>query len=232
MALGLQTGGGGGSDRVPYVKYDARAGRMFRVDRSEVGGMWQTDSVDITSVAQFVPDLANIEVGWINYSDQGPVKAMAVLGKAPIPPRPEGVNDKGKAAFRQGFNLMLALSKESGGGIREFNSNAGCVIEAMDQLHDAFSAAPECKAGKLPIVKIAATYPVKSGQSTNYKPDFQIVGWCDRPASLPVPQVSSASAPAAPAAAPPSTGSTIVAPPTAAPVPVPEPAGAGANDFG
>ena len=33
MALGLQSGGGGGDfDRTPIIKYDARAGRIFRID--------------------------------------------------------------------------------------------------------------------------------------------------------------------------------------------------------
>jgi hypothetical protein len=169
MALGLTTGGTGGGEIQPYINYDAKAGRMFRVDRSQGGdGTWQTDKVEITNTVQMVMDLANIRVGWINYTSQGPVRKLVVLGHEPIPPRPDDKNAEGKPAFKQGFEINLLLDKASGGGApRVFGSAAGCVIEAMDALHDAYSSAPESKAGKLPIVKIAGVQPVKAGQSTN-----------------------------------------------------------------
>jgi len=221
MGLGLSTGGGGGGDIRPYVKYDAKAGRMFRVDRVQLGdGSYASENVEITSIAQFVADLANIRVGWINYTAQGPVRKLVVLGKEPIPARPDDKNSEGKLAFKQGFELEILLNKDSGGGpARILGSAAGCVINAMDELHDAYTAAPESKAGKLPVVKIAGVTPVKSGQSTNYQPKFQIVSWVDRPAAL------QPAAQSAPAATPPATGSTVAAPP------VPQPA-ASASDFG
>jgi len=221
MGLGLSTGGGGGGDIRPYVKYDAKAGRMFRVDRVQLGdGSYASENVEITSIAQFVADLANIRVGWINYTAQGPVRKLVVLGKEPIPARPDDKNSEGKLAFKQGFELEILLNKDSGGGpARILGSAAGCVINAMDELHDAYTAAPESKAGKLPVVKIAGVTPVKSGQSTNYQPKFQIVSWVDRPAAL------QPAAQSAPDATPPATGSTVAAPP------VPQPA-ASASDFG
>jgi hypothetical protein len=233
MALGLTTGGTGGGEIQPYINYDAKAGRMFRVDRSQGGdGTWQTDKVEITNTVQMVMDLANIRVGWINYTSQGPVRKLVVLGHEPIPPRPDDKNAEGKPAFKQGFEINLLLDKASGGGApRVFGSAAGCVIEAMDALHDAYSSAPESKAGKLPIVKIAGVQPVKAGQSTNYKPTFAIVNWIDRPAALVSPNKSGPQYEdmlkgSAPPIAP-STGSTVVPPPA------PQPAAmAGANDFG
>jgi hypothetical protein len=215
MALGLSTGGTGGGEIQPYVNYDAKAGRMFRVDRSQDGsGAWLTDKVEITNTVQMVMDLANIKVGWINYTAQGPVRKLVVIGKEPIPPRPDDKNAEGKFAFKQGFEVQLLLDKASGGGApRVFGSAAMSVIEAMDALHDTYSGAAESKAGKLPIVKIARVQPIKAGQSTNYKPEFAIVGWVDRPAALVEPVVA-----AAPAAVAPSTGSTVVSAPVAAPI--------------
>lgn len=226
MGLGLTTGGGSGGDIQPYINYDAKAGRMFRVDRSQGSdGTWATDKVEITNTVQMVMDLANIRVGWINYTTQGPVRKLVTLGKEAIPPRPDDKNADGKPAFKQGFEVNLLLDKASGGGVpRVFGSAAGCVIEAMDALHDAYSGAAEAKAGKLPVVKIAGVQPVKSGQSTNYKPTFAIVAWLDRPAAM------AETASAAPAT-PPSTGSTVVAPPIAAATPAPQQA-AMAGDFG
>jgi hypothetical protein len=224
MALGLSSGGSGGEIR-PYVKYDAKAGRMFRIDRVQGSdGQYQTDQVEITNTVQFVADLANIRVGWINYTAQGPIRKLVVLGKEPIPARPDDKNSEGKLAFKQGFELDILLNKDSGGGpSRILGSAAGCVIDAMDELHDAYSAAPEPKAGKLPVVKIASVSPVKSGQSTNYKPIFQIVSWVDRPAALAFEESIRAAN-----SAPPATGSTVAPPP---PPQVPQPA-ASASDFG
>lgn len=228
MALGLSSGSGASGEIRPFINYDARAGRMFRIDRAQdSAGMWQSDKVDITRQAKFIADLANIRVGWINYTPTGPVKHMVILGREAIPPRPGDLNAEGKPAFRQGFEITVKLHKDAGGGgPREFGSNAGCVIEAMDELHDAFTSAAEGKAGKLPIVEMTDTVVKAVGKSSNYKPVFKIVGWVDRPADLPVPaQTNAPSAPVQQQSAPPATGSTVVTPPVA-----PQPAGVSADD--
>lgn len=224
MALGLSTGSTGNGEIQPFIKYDAKAGRMFRVDRAQgADGTWATNNVEVTNVAQMVMDLANIRVGWINYTSQGPVRRLVVLGKEPIPARPDDRDTQGKLVFKQGFEVDILLNKDAGGGpMRILGSTAGCVIEAMDALHDAYSSAAESKAGKLPIVKISDVQPVKSGQATNYKPTFAIINWIARPAGL-----AGASQTASPSTAP-TTGSTVVPPPAA-----PQPAAvSGANDFG
>jgi hypothetical protein len=217
MGLGLSTGCGGGNIK-PFIKYDSKAGRLFCPDRvQQSDGTYATHTVEITNAAQMAMDLANIRVGWINYTSQGPIRRLVVLGKEPIPPRPDDKGADGKPVFKKGFEIDLVLNADANGGnpsSRVLSSTAGCVIEAMDVLHDAYSTASESKAGKLPIVKIAGVSPVKSGQSTNYKPEFAIVGWLDRPASLA----------AAPPKTPPATGSTAVK----APAPQPDPVG----DFG
>jgi hypothetical protein len=221
MALGLVTSSGSG-DIKPYVKYDAKAGRLFRIDRALQGdGTYASIPAEITSTAQMVMDLANIRVGWINYTPQGPIRRLAVLGKEPMPARPDDKGADGKPVFKQAFEVDLVLDANTNGGntsSRVLSSAAGCVIEAVDALHDSYSSASESKSGKLAIVKIASVSPVKSGQSTNYKPDFVITGWVDRPASL-APVVQTASPKTAP-----STGSTAVK----APAPQPDPA----SDFG
>lgn len=231
MALGLSTGGSGG-DIKPYVKYDAKAGRLFRADRVQNSdGTFSTETHEITNTAQMVMDIGNIRVGWINYTSQGPIRRLVILGKEAIPPRPDDKGADGKPAFKQGFEVDLLLDKASGGGgIRVLGSAAGCVIEAMDALHDAFTAAAESKAGKLPVVKITGVSPVKSGQSTNYKPTFSIVNWIDRPAALPAPGAHPQQHTAdGGVQSPPATGSTIAPPPAAAPQQVQL---ADAGDFG
>jgi hypothetical protein len=50
------------------------------------------------------------------------------------------------------------FSDKNLGGKREFSSTAGAVIESMNALYDAYVAAPESKAGKLPVVKCVGVH--------------------------------------------------------------------------
>ena len=87
----------------------------------------------------------------------------------------------------------------------------------MDQLQEVFSKSPEAAAGKLPVVALAGSTPVKSGSgqrtSTNYAPNFTIASWVDRPQELPLNPVSPAAmqAPLTPANAP-NVPAPVVAP--------------------
>ena len=180
MGLGLPQSGGG--ERVPIIKYDARAGRLFRVDRAQnAAGQYDSNPVEITPVFQAVMDLEHIETGWLNFPTNGaPDLQMVPLG-TPLPPKPS-------AAHRSGFRVMLLLGNAAGGDVREMAANASASIAGMDDLHDAYSAGLKANAGKLPVVKLAGTKPIvstgKQQSSTNYQPIWEIVSWVDRPAKL------------------------------------------------
>lgn len=192
MALGLQTESGGG-DYTPVVKFDARAGRMFRVDRSQdSGGQWQTDNVEVTQGFTAVMDLENIQVGWLLFA-QGvaPQLTLVPLGQA-LPPRPSDQH-------KQGFRMMMKLGKSSGGDVREMAATSKAVLGAVDDLHTAYEAQKAANPGKLPVVALTGSKAIVStgkGQtSTNYAPIFSIERWVDRPAEL-NGAASSAAAPA------------------------------------
>jgi len=175
MGLGLPKNEAG--DFNDIIKYDARAGRMFRIDFDGS----EKSSVEITQGFSAIFDLANIQVGWVRFAEKSaPDWAMVRIGQ-PLPAKPS-------AEHRQGFKINVKLAKSAGGDLREFGSAAGCVIQAMDELYDAYAAAPEAKAGKLPVVGLSGTVMVKSGSgakiSTNYKPTLTIRQWVDRPAEL------------------------------------------------
>lgn len=217
MALGMPTDSAGGGDFSPIVKYDGRAGRLFRVDRTQdAGGSWVTEQVEITPNFKAVFDLDNIEVGWIHFaSGAQPSFALARLGE-PMPARPS-------SDFKNGFRVLMKLGKDCGGDVRELASQAKVVIAGMDKLHDLFTAGRKDNPGKLPIVTITGAVPVvtegkdkdgKKQSSTNYQPVFDIVGWVDRPADLP----GDGAAPAA-----------VAAPAQVAPAPVSTPAPAKAE---
>lgn len=229
MALGLTYGSGGG-DFTAIMKYDARAGRMFRDDRKQdASGAWVKDSVDVTSTFKAVFDFENIEVGYINFPQgSAPDFCMVSLGD-PMPQRPS-------PSHNQGVRFMLKLSKDAAGdgvAIRELAGTSAAFRMGIDALHDAYEAGKSTNLGKLPIVALKTTLPITSGQgakkSTNYQPVFEIVGWASRPEDLVfVPKARTVQlAPAATTSTAPATGSTVAAPP-----PQKQAEMAGAEDFG
>ena len=186
MALGLpQTGGG--EDRTPIIKYDARAGRVFRIDRTQADGSWESNTVEITPVFQAVMDLENIELGWLYFpTNDAPDIRVVRYGQA-IPAKPDG----GK--HRPGFRVHMKLGKQAGGDIREMAANAQVSVKGMDDLHDAYLKEAKANPGKLPVVRLGATIAVSSSgkgadgkavSSTNYQPKWSISGWVDRPVDL------------------------------------------------
>lgn len=227
MALGFTYSTGGG-DFTAIMKYDARAGRMFREDRKQdAGGAWVKDSVDVTHNFKAVFDFENIEVGYINFPQGGaPDFCLVGLGD-PYPQRPT-------PNHAQGVRFMLKLAKDTAGdgaAIREIAGTSASFRMGVDELHNAYEAGKAANPGKLPIVALKSTLPVTSGsgakKSTNYQPVFEIVGWAARPEDLVfAPKARTKQQAAQPAAATaPSTGSTPVgAPPQKQPEPV--------SDFG
>lgn len=182
MALGLVTESNGGGDFNKVVKFDARAGRMFRVDREQdSGGQWTTENVEITNGFTAVMDLENIEVGWCMFAaGVAPQLTLVPLGQ-PLPARPTDQH-------KQGFRLMMKLGKSSGGDVREISATSKAVLGAVDELHTAYEAGKADNPGKLPLVALTGSKPIVStgkGQtSTNYSPIFEIQKWIDRPAEL------------------------------------------------
>lgn len=228
MALGFNYSSGGGGDIVPFVKFDARAGRFFRRDRTQdSAGQYTSNDVDITSTFKAIIDMENLEVGYIKFnSASAPEFQLVPLGD-PMPHKPAD------AGYKQGARMMMKLHASCGGDIREATSNAAAFLKGIDELHTAYESQKAANAGKLPIVMLKTTIPITSGsgqkKSTNYQPVFDIVGWAPRPNDLVHVAKGNSSQTAqqpATAASPPATGSTQVGAPTAAAARQPELAGA------
>ena len=196
MALVAVAQNAGGGDRLPVLKYDARAGRFFLMDRVENAGVWETIQSELPiGTATFAMDFGSVEVGWFLFPKGAAPMMVTVPYGHPLPPQPAAVgtttDDRtGKERpnnFKMGFRLKVAgkvLAGTVNGTVRELAANAGVTIEGLNELHTAFEAAPEAAAGKIPVVKVAQVIPTKSGQSTNYKPAFEIVTWADRPVDM------------------------------------------------
>jgi hypothetical protein len=78
MAFGINLDSVSGNI-TPIVKYDARAGRMQRVDRED--GI--STPHDITNNFRAVFDLENVEYGWLAFSASGPDFQARALGRSP-----------------------------------------------------------------------------------------------------------------------------------------------------
>lgn len=172
----------GGGDFLPIIKYDARAGRIFRVDRVDVGGQFSSEPVDITRNFKAILDMENIEVGWINFASGGAPDFKLVPMGSILPGRPSDQH-------KNGIRLMLKLGKECGGDkpIREIAGTSKAFLSGVEKLYHDYEAGRKTTpdAGdKLPIVVLKDTTPITSGQgakqSTNYVPVFEIVGWALR----------------------------------------------------
>jgi hypothetical protein len=190
----------GGSFKV-YVKYNAKAGRFYtKEDKPEA------DEFEVTNFTAIF-DMDALKTGWFLFAP----------GVAPVKnfdPSLTEASPKPGEGFKRGFELDV-FSEKNFGGLREFSSTAGAVIESMNDLYDDWVANKDANAGKLPVVKCVGVTPVTNKHGTNYRPQFEIVSWADRPAEL------GADTPEAAAAAP---------PPKAAPKPAPAPAAAGGDD--
>jgi len=182
MAFGMQTAAT--PDFADIVKYDANAGRFFRVDynldtREKV-------PVDITTPPpKFAIDFGSLEVGYGRFTATGP-EFHVVPVEQKLPAQPLEKDEKGRLLFRPVFRVKLYGKVLD--GLREWASAANCVLETVDDLYNKFRAAPEAQAGKIPIIELTRTMPVVFGrgarQRTLYAPCFTIVGWTDRPAAM------------------------------------------------
>lgn len=178
MAFGMKTNSG---EFLPIVKYDARAGKFFKVEKRPDGG---SDAVELPLGTKFAIDTFTLEAGYVMFGPQGPDRRMVPYTEGvQLPPQPQDKDAEGKLMYRSGFYAKIAGNALD--GVREWCSNAQVLLNALDELYQQIIKAPETTLGQIPIIAIVSTVPVKSGtgarSSTNYAPVLRIEGWTDRP---------------------------------------------------
>jgi hypothetical protein len=236
--FGFSTEPSAGGDFTPIIKYDARAGRVFRVDRVQTTDGFTNDPIDITATFKAVVDFENVEVGWIDFPvGSAPSFSLVKMGNQ-LPDRPS-------AKHKNGIRMMVKLSKGCGGDkpVREIAGTSKAFLGGVEQVYAEYARDKAKYPGQLPVLSLVSTTPIVSGngatKSTNYRPTFRIDGWAARPVDL-VPNPGGPTVTPGPAqhtngnGAAPSTGGQTVPPPnnfragnTAAPV-----AGNLDDDFG
>ena len=168
MPLNLSVSDG---DFVPYIKYNAKAGRWY------VKPEGATEEIEITNPA-LAFDMANIRTGWLFYAEgSGPEK---VWDPAPtqMAPKPAGPRK-----FKRGFEVMVYGNAMVGGkklGIREFSSTAANVITAMLRMYGEYETAVGANTGKVPVFICKGVKPINGAYGVNYEPQFELQTWVDR----------------------------------------------------
>ena len=199
-------------DFTPIVKYDARAGRIFRVDRLDTGNGFENNPVDITANFKAIFDFENVEVGWVDFTPgSAPSFALVAMGKQ-LPDRPS-------AKHKNGIRMLIKLTKACGGDkpVREIAGTSKAFLSGVESIYAEYAKEKAKYPGQLPVLVLLSTTPVTSGsgerKSTNYHPKFKIDGWMPRPTDLIHIRTEDAAKPTAATA--PATGSTAVPPPGA-----------------
>jgi hypothetical protein len=212
MALGVNYESSNGGDFLPVAKYNAKAGRWSRVDRSD--GV--NEEVDITLSFKAIFDFENVETGWISFTAGQAPDFDVVKYPATHPSRvPPSLNHK------PGIRIAVKLGADCGGDVREVASVSKAFLRGIDELHNDYLEGVKANPGKLPVVIMVNAIPIvsegKGQKSTNYCPQFKIASWASRPSDLNASLRSEASAPPARSTATPvSTGATKVSAPAAA----------------
>ena len=178
--------GGGGNNGEPFAvicRYDAKAGRMFRDDRGQdASGNFGVTKTDITTDPQFtaIVDFENIETGWMLFiPGQAPNMVLVPHGYQ-LPPKPT-------PDHKSGVRFMLKLSTACAQGkqpIREITGTADAFRSGFGAVYREYKAQRDQNPGLLPVIVLTGTIPLTTGQgirqSTNYEPQFKLVGWQPR----------------------------------------------------
>jgi hypothetical protein len=181
MGLGL-TGGGGESliSRIPYIKWNAKAGRMFRTDRTNENGNWESVDVDITDTAIFQVDFDTVKTGWISFSN--PIDFSHATPHGVSFGTKPGENTR-ENPYKLGF-IVRVFSEKNLDGLREFSSNAGVSNKAFEALFSKYETDAGTNKGKSPVVKLSGSVAMKNDHGTNFSPVFEIVSWAPRNAAF------------------------------------------------
>jgi len=156
--FGFSTEPSAGGDFIPIIKYDARSGRFFRMDRVDNGSGFISNPVDITACFKAIVDFENVEVGWIDFpAGSAPLFDLVPIG-SPLPDRPS-------TRHKNGVRLKLKLAKDCGGTkpIREIAGTSKAFLSGIEAVFKDYEAAKAANADKLPVIVLEKTTPIKTG---------------------------------------------------------------------
>lgn len=159
---------------LPYLGFNAKSDKWFLNVEKE--------KLPLKGDIVFVADIENIETGWFKFSEgMAPDIALDASLEQPI--------DQPSGKHKRGARLKVFMKGEHP-GVYEFSTNSKNVMMALSDLHDSFLDEKEKNKDKLPVINVLESSEVKSsfknddgtpGTATNYRPNFSIEKWVDRP---------------------------------------------------
>lgn len=151
-----------GGDFIPYVKYNAKAGRWYvKGDNGEKEIVNPTFAIDFKNVKK--------------------VYALFQEGQAPdIVEFPDfnSVIESPSPKHKLGIRVNM-FSKDSFGGVVEFVSTAANACGPISDLYNKWEA--NGKNEEAIVVKVTGVNPVSGKHGTNYEPMFEVVKFIPRP---------------------------------------------------
>ena len=123
-------------------------------------------------------DLAGIETGWAVFEKGEPPAWILDPSLTQRASRP----DDGRE-WKRGFKLSVFSDSEFG-GVREFATTATGAGMGIERLYEQFEDEAPNHPGRVPVVQFDGATPTKVGKGNTNVPNFLIVKWVDRPASL------------------------------------------------
>lgn len=175
-------------DFLPYVKYNAKAGRWYtKKDGQEV---------EVINPV-FVADFSKVKKIWAHFAAGLAPDVVEFPSLDAVVPQPSPNHKKG---------IMINLySAANFGGVVVLSATSNLTCKAFAAIYDAYLGAPESKQGMLPVVKVTGVRAETGKNGTNYEPLLVIEKWVARPAAFdevaaqaPAAQVQAAPPPPAP----------------------------------
>jgi len=161
--------GTGSGNYDPILKFNAKAGRFAHRDSD--------GEVEIENPT-FVIDLYNVGLGWAAFRE----------GEAPervFDPEP-GMRAAKTRDDQKRCMMVRTFATESFKGRAELCTTSMHMLNALKDLYAVFREAAEKNGdGKLPVINCVGVTPSKDKYGTNYRPEFKIVDWVERPDELP-----------------------------------------------
>lgn len=145
-----------------FIKFDARS------------GFWTSgeDPVDMKKATVLV-DIETMQTGWMRWQNGQPQREMTHDLKGKIA-KPEDDDPDNK--WKMAFEVDLIVDGER----KVWSSTATGVLMGVNDLWALINANPQ--AGKLPHVKYTGATKKIFGKGQSHTPNFELVGWVDRPA--------------------------------------------------
>lgn len=191
-------------DHTPIVKYDAKVGRFFAVDRRQgEDGKWVAVEKEIRDFEALF-DFSTLEVGYGAFVNKRPdfhlIPYSEYQKTGQFPVRPPDYHEDGKVKWYSTMAQLGVILKD--GSVRRFAQLSSVGYAAIADLLDLYEASPESREGKNPVVMCDGIDAIKSKHGTNYKPHWAIIRWSEKKIAPEDYSLSSQKGGASPASAP------------------------------